>query len=160
MKQKSFVLNKKVSKFIDRKDVCTLKEYLPEKYEYTLNLPLSSVQESIYRYYKDTQVKIIDGKSLMVDYQNLRKCWTHIRVMRQALEMAKEQKIKKLSSKKDHQEASQENDSQNTLQGNVEDHIAEIQNTKEWWKDHIHSEDDYESIEVNRKHIFNNRTTV
>lgn len=70
--------------------------------------------------------------------------------------MAIEQKNKKHSNKKGQQEGSQENDSQNTKQGNYEDHIAEIQDTKEWWKDHVQNEEYYESIEVNRKIIFNN----
>lgn len=48
MKQRSFILNRKLSKFVQRKEATVLKEFLPEKYEYCIFVPLTNVQEQLY----------------------------------------------------------------------------------------------------------------
>lgn len=48
MKQRSFILNKKLSKFVQRKEASVLREYLPEKHEYCIFVPLTKVQEDLY----------------------------------------------------------------------------------------------------------------
>jgi ribosome biogenesis GTPase A len=46
MKQRSYVLHKKLSKFVQRKEAAVLKEFLPEKFEYVLFIPMTTVQVS------------------------------------------------------------------------------------------------------------------
>ncbi|EAA05751.4 AGAP009344-PA, partial [Anopheles gambiae str. PEST] len=46
MKQRSYVLHNKLSKFVQRKEAAVLKEFLPEKFEYVLFVPLTPVQVS------------------------------------------------------------------------------------------------------------------
>lgn len=48
MKQRSFILYKKLSKFVQRKEAMVLREFLPEKYEYCIFVPLTPVQEELY----------------------------------------------------------------------------------------------------------------
>lgn len=48
MKQRSFILNRKLSKFVQRKEASVLKEFLPDKYEYCIFVPLTEVQEKLY----------------------------------------------------------------------------------------------------------------
>uniref|UniRef100_A0A1A9W059 Repressor of RNA polymerase III transcription MAF1 homolog n=1 Tax=Glossina brevipalpis TaxID=37001 RepID=A0A1A9W059_9MUSC len=44
MKQRSFVLHKKLSKFVQRKEAELLKTFLPQKFEYVLFIPMTEVQ--------------------------------------------------------------------------------------------------------------------
>lgn len=44
MKQRSYVLHKKLSKFVQRREAALLKTFLPEKYEYVLFIPMTDVQ--------------------------------------------------------------------------------------------------------------------
>lgn len=44
MKQRSYVLHKKLSKFVQRREAKLLKTFLPEKYEYVLFIPMTDVQ--------------------------------------------------------------------------------------------------------------------
>lgn len=48
MKQRSFILNRKLSKFVQRKEATVLREFLPDKYEYCIFVPLTNVQEQLY----------------------------------------------------------------------------------------------------------------
>jgi transcriptional regulator ATRX len=101
MKFRSYVLNKKLSKFVQRKEAAILKEFLPEKYEYCLFVPLSPVQERLYEYFlKHNPLSAVHGgKSLLPDYTFLRKIWTHPKVLENAWIKAKlqqKQKIRKL----------------------------------------------------------------
>lgn len=48
MKQRSFILNRKLSKFVQRKEASVLKEFLPDKHEYCIFVPLTNVQEKLY----------------------------------------------------------------------------------------------------------------
>ncbi len=78
-----------------------MKEFLPEKYEYCLFVPLSPVQERLYEYFlKHNPLSAVHGgKSLLPDYTFLRKIWTHPKVLENAWIKAKlqqKQKIRKL----------------------------------------------------------------
>lgn len=44
MKQRSYVLHKKLSKFVQRREAALLKTFLPTKYEYVLFIPMTDVQ--------------------------------------------------------------------------------------------------------------------
>lgn len=44
MKQRSYVLHKKLSKFVQRREAALLKTFLPEKYEYVLFIPMTELQ--------------------------------------------------------------------------------------------------------------------
>lgn len=48
MKQRSFILNRKLEKFVQRKEASVLKEFLPDKHEYCIFVPLTNVQENLY----------------------------------------------------------------------------------------------------------------
>lgn len=47
MKQRSYVLHKKLSKFVQRREAALLKTFLPEKYEYVLFIPMTELQVSV-----------------------------------------------------------------------------------------------------------------
>jgi transcriptional regulator ATRX len=88
MKQKSFILNNILSKFVQRKEASVLKEFLPEKHEYVLSVPLTELQEKLYeQFIKENPCE--SGRSLLPDYTALRKIWTHPRVLQYAYERAK-----------------------------------------------------------------------
>jgi transcriptional regulator ATRX len=76
MKQKSYVLNKNLSKFVQRKDASVLKEFLPIKHEYCIFVPLTKVQEKLYNYYLEANRNDHMGRSLLPHYTALRKIWT------------------------------------------------------------------------------------
>lgn len=47
MKQRSFVLHKKLSKFVQRREAALLKTFLPMKFEYVLFIPMTDVQVGV-----------------------------------------------------------------------------------------------------------------
>lgn len=48
MKQRSFILNRKLSKFVQRREAMVLREFLPDKHEYCIFVPLTPIQEELY----------------------------------------------------------------------------------------------------------------
>lgn len=89
MKKKSFILHKKLYEFVQRKEASLLKTFLPEKYEYVLFLPLTEIQNKLYKDYLKNEGKLIHGKGgvgskLLQDYTCLRKIWTHPKVLERA----------------------------------------------------------------------------
>ncbi|XP_067621446.1 transcriptional regulator ATRX-like isoform X2 [Eurosta solidaginis] len=85
MKQRSFVLHKKLSKFVQRKEAELLKTFLPQKYEYVLFIPMTKVQTVLYEHILGIISKKDDrGKGLITDYTCLRKIWTHPKVLEDA----------------------------------------------------------------------------
>jgi len=86
MKRRACVLHELLSGFIDRKDYSLLKEYLPPKYEYIINVRLSDLQSRLYYIYLeklvDKQQRLSKTKNdfksakLFADYQYLQKIWT------------------------------------------------------------------------------------
>ncbi|KAH8378332.1 hypothetical protein KR093_010752 [Drosophila rubida] len=75
MKQRSFVLHKKLSNFVQRKEAELLKTFLPQKFEYVLFIPMTAVQNKLYEYILEAIASRGDsrGKSLITDYTVLRK---------------------------------------------------------------------------------------
>lgn len=97
MKRRAFVLHKKLVPFVQRKEASILKQFLPEKYEYVLGIPLTTCQEKLYekflkRCYREG---VTGGKTLLPDYTFLRKIWTHPRVLEIAFLDAKKKKDQK-----------------------------------------------------------------
>jgi transcriptional regulator ATRX len=93
MKQRSLILNRNLSKFVQRKEATVLREFLPEKYEYCIFVPLTKIQEKLYRYFLD-QNPAEGGKRLLNDYTALRKIWTHPKVLQNAFDRAMKGELK------------------------------------------------------------------
>ncbi|CAF1015945.1 unnamed protein product [Adineta ricciae] len=88
MKRRACVLHELLTGFIDRKDYSLLKEYLPPKFEYIINIRLSDLQTNLYDLYLKyqqqqqqqnalTMKKDFKSAKLFADYQYLQKIWTH-----------------------------------------------------------------------------------
>ncbi|CAF1297698.1 unnamed protein product [Adineta steineri] len=87
MKRRACVLHGLLTGFVDRKDYSLLKEYLPPKFEYIINIRLSDLQSQLYETYLKKQVnqeqrsstlkKDFKSAQLFADYQFLQKIWTH-----------------------------------------------------------------------------------
>ncbi|CAM4927325.1 unnamed protein product [Rotaria socialis] len=87
MKQRACVLYELLTGFVDRKDYSLLKEYLPLKFEYVINIRLSDLQSRLYNLYLLVKVaqkqrspvlkKDFKSAKLFADYQYLQKIWTH-----------------------------------------------------------------------------------
>lgn len=82
MKQRSLVLNKNLSAFVQRKESSELAQYLPDKHEYVLFVPLTKKQEDLYKYFLSAIEK--ERPKILNDYTALRKIWTHPRVLKNA----------------------------------------------------------------------------
>ena len=87
MKRRACVLHELLTGFIDRKDYSLLKQYLPPKFEYIINIRLSDLQSRLYEIYLKQQVsqeqrslvlkKDFKSSKLFADYQYLQKIWTY-----------------------------------------------------------------------------------
>ncbi|CAF3911208.1 unnamed protein product [Adineta steineri] len=87
MKRRACVLHGLLTGFVDRKDYSLLKEYLPPKFEYIINIRLSDLQSQLYETYlkkhvnqeqrSSTLKKDFKSAQLFADYQFLQKIWTH-----------------------------------------------------------------------------------
>lgn len=75
MKQRSYILNKTLSAFVQRKEQSVLKNDLPRKFEYVIGVPLTPVQVILYSYYLTNNYlkEMYGGATLMLDYAALRK---------------------------------------------------------------------------------------
>ncbi|XP_059618266.1 transcriptional regulator ATRX-like isoform X2 [Phlebotomus argentipes] len=138
MKQRSYVLHKKLSKFVQRREAAVLKQFLPEKYEYVLFIPMTEVQERLYEFFlTNNPTKEISGKSLIPDYTALRKIWTHPKVLENAYDnaiLAKE--------KKDRARARLHPESDDEVPDDVLDkQVGAMSVMSDWWRAHLSSED-------------------
>lgn len=97
MKRRAFVLHRKLEKFVQRKEASILKEFLPQKYEYVVFVPLTECQEKLYEVFLNrcTMGGKNGGKTLLPDYTFLRKIWTHPKVLEMAWDDAKKNKDRK-----------------------------------------------------------------
>lgn len=139
MKQRSFVLHRKLSKFVQRREAAVLKAFLPDKFEYVLFIPMTDVQIRLYEYFlANNPLKIeFGGKSLIPDYTFLRKIWTHPKVLENAWQNACERKEK--------QRVKQRKtiiDSDDDVPDDLLDSQAgNMSVTSDWWRSHILPED-------------------
>ncbi|XP_037030539.1 uncharacterized protein LOC119070351 isoform X7 [Bradysia coprophila] len=81
MKQRSYALHKKLSKIVQRREISLLKDFLPEKFEFVLFIPLTQIQYDLYKYFLANRGGVIEAKRLFGDYTCLRKIWTHLKVL-------------------------------------------------------------------------------
>lgn len=146
MKQRSLVLNRKLSTFVQRREVTVLREFLPNKYEYCISVPLTKIQEELYEYFL-RQNPIESGKQLLGDFTAMRKIWTHPKVLQHAYERAlkvdaaAEAKKKKLMKKE-----LNENGFVNEEPDDVHDKIEGSTGVKKnWWSD-LTTENDLNSL--------------
>lgn len=147
MKQRSFILNRKLSKFVQRKEATVLREFLPDKYEYCISVPLTHVQEELYEQYL-LKNPVANGHQLLNDYTALRKIWTHPKVLHNARERAMKGELKIGEAKKRSKNQVDEGDDE------PDDLLDKIDgNTgvkSDWWKA-IVREDDLESLQSSNK---------
>ncbi|KAG4067204.1 hypothetical protein HA402_000195 [Bradysia odoriphaga] len=73
MKQRSYALHKKLSKIVQRREISLLKDFLPEKFEFVLFIPLTHIQYDLYKYFLANRGGVIEAKRLFGDYTCLRK---------------------------------------------------------------------------------------
>lgn len=146
MKQRSFVLNKKLSQFVQRREAAILKTFLPEKYEYVLFIPMTPVQERLYEFFlaNNPLKDRYSGKSLIPDYTCLRKIWTHPKVLENAWENAvkKNEKEKIKQRKLILEELNEEDD---VPDDELDDRVGKMSVIDDWWRPLI-SPEDLESI--------------
>lgn len=150
MKQRSYVLHNKLSRFVQRREAGVLKEFLPEKFEYVLFVPLTPVQEKMYEvflqmneYTTPAGEPISDaakGKKfkLLADYTSLRKIWTHPKVLEKAWETAVQEKNKRdarfrLTSTPDSDD--DRPDDYNDISSGA------LSVTNDWWRKHLEAND-------------------
>ncbi|XP_058453684.1 uncharacterized protein LOC131431805 [Malaya genurostris] len=150
MKQRSYVLHNKLSKFVQRREAGVLKEFLPEKFEYVLFVPLTPVQEKMYEVFLQmneytTPIGEGIGESargkkfkLLADYTSLRKIWTHPKVLEKAWETAVQEKTKRdarfrLTSTPDSDD--DRPDDYNDIASGA------LSVTNDWWRRHLEAND-------------------
>lgn len=75
-----------------------LKEFLPKKFDYSIYVPTTSIQETLYRYYLEKN-PAANGKYLLLDYASLRKIWTHPQILKNAHEKAMMKAMRKEAKK-------------------------------------------------------------
>ncbi|XP_065088172.1 transcriptional regulator ATRX-like [Ochlerotatus camptorhynchus] len=149
MKQRSYVLHNKLSRFVQRREAGVLKEFLPEKFEYVLFVPLTPVQEKMYEVFLQMNEyttstgeagEAAKGKKfkLLADYTSLRKIWTHPKVLEKAWETAVQEKSKRdarfrLTSTPDSDD--DRPDDYNDISSGA------LSVTNDWWRKHLEAND-------------------
>lgn len=90
MKEQSYILNRKMSPFVHRREQTVLDDYLPNKIEYVVSVPITDIQIKLYKHYLGATGFSVDvgGKTLIGDYTNLRKIWTHPKIIEVAYNKA------------------------------------------------------------------------
>lgn len=143
MKQRSFVLHKKLSKFVQRREAAILKSFLPEKLEYVLFIPMTDIQERLYEYFLENNPlkEKYGGKSLIPDYTFLRKIWTHPKVLENAWQNAVMRKEKKELKMRKNNQYSDEEPPDDVL----DNQIGNMSVTSDWWRAHL-SPNDLQSL--------------
>uniref|UniRef100_W8AIW8 Helicase ARIP4 n=1 Tax=Ceratitis capitata TaxID=7213 RepID=W8AIW8_CERCA len=143
MKQRSFVLHKKLSKFVQRKEAELLKTFLPQKYEYVLFVPMTKVQAILYEHILAIISKKEDrGKGLITDYTCLRKIWTHPKVLEDAWKNAMAQKHRKDPKACKNQAVNSDDDQPDDV---YDSQTGVISVTNDWWRSLL-TEKDLETI--------------
>ncbi|CRK94153.1 CLUMA_CG007672, isoform A [Clunio marinus] len=151
MKHRSYILHRKLSKFVQRKEASVLKEFLPEKYEYCIFVPLTKVQEQLYENYLEKN-PLNGGHQLLNDYTALRKIWTHPKVLQNARERAikGELKINEAGKRQKNQNPFDEgDDDEDDLLDKLDGNTGV---TSDWWKQFV-GDDELESLFTSSKLI-------
>lgn len=148
MKQRSFILYKKLSQFVQRKEAMVLKEFLPEKREYVIFVPLTTVQEDLYRFYLSSNRRT-SGQKLLNDYTALRKIWTHAKVLQNAWERAMRGELKIIEPKQAKNSIDDDLEGPDDLHDNFE---GDTGVKSDWWRQFV-SSDDLESLFTSNKMV-------
>ncbi len=158
MKQRCHILYSTCENFIARKNVDVLKEFLPKKIEYAVYIGLTDLQFTLYeKYLKDNPWQRVKGKNLLTDWTNLRKIWTHVRVMDDSFEKqlkTMQKKVEVLKKKRQY-----EKDLGYNYGGNKSDDKTELEENYLWLKEHgnwwneFTEDDDYESLLSSNKFV-------
>lgn len=135
MKKRSLILNRKVSKFLNRKGATILTKMLPEKLEFTVYVPLTPLQRDLYLKYLSVIQKT--SKNPLMDHTNLRKIWTHPKM----LEMAHDEKQPNTTKKKVSVDQAMSAE-------NLQENMEPLDTTK-WWQ--VLNTDDLESLQNSYK---------
>ncbi|XP_030246590.1 transcriptional regulator ATRX homolog isoform X2 [Drosophila navojoa] len=146
MKQRSYVLHKKLSKFVQRKEAELLKTFLPQKFEYVLFIPMTAVQNTLYEFILDAIASRGDsrGKSLITDYTVLRKIWTHPKVLEDAWKNAN------AKNKKDNKKHGCPHSDDDQPDDIYDSQTGVISVTNDWWRKYL-SKKDLETIMPSNK---------
>lgn len=157
MKQKCFVLNKMLDKFVQRREASILKEFLPDKFEYCLFVPLTDPQAELYKKFLEANpFEQTLGKHLLPDYTALRKIWTHPRVLQKARDRALrgENKFTPEPQKKvrnPNPALGAEEDEENEIPDDIHDTSQGVTNvTNDWWSS-ITNDDQLKSLYSSHK---------
>lgn len=148
MQQRSYVLHKKLEKFVQRREAGTLKQFLPEKFEYVIFVPLTQVQQRLYKFFlEQNPAGKRNGKSLISDYTFLRKIWTHPKVLESAYQNAIFEQNKQKAKEKERRRKSEHNaESEDDVPDDVLDKRTDsLSVTNDWWRSYL-SEYDLESL--------------
>lgn len=148
MQQRSYVLHKKLEKFVQRREAGTLKQFLPEKFEYVVFVPLTPVQERLYKYFLDQNpAGEWNGKSLIADYTFLRKIWTHPKVLETAYKNAiAEQKKSQAKERERRRREGEGGLSDEDVPDDVLDKRTDsLSVTNDWWRSYL-TDYDLESL--------------
>ncbi|XP_005181582.2 transcriptional regulator ATRX isoform X1 [Musca domestica] len=150
MKQRSFVLHKKLSKFVQRKEAELLKTFLPQKFEYVLFIPMTEVQNNLYEHILNA-IKNRDehyrGKGLITDYTCLRKIWTHPKVLEDAWKNAVSQRNKKEVVRQKQKDHNSDDDQPDDI---YDSQTGQMSVTNDWWRSLL-TKTDLESIMPSNK---------
>ena len=146
MKQRSFILNKKLSKFVQRMEVGVLEKFLPTLEQYCIFVPLTPVQEKLYERFLTQNPP--SGHQLLNDYTALRKIWTHPKVLQNAYDRAMKGELK-IEDVKRRQMDDLNHDGPDDLLDVIEGNTGVKSN---WWREFV-TENDLESIISSNKLI-------
>ncbi|KAG4080668.1 hypothetical protein HA402_013198 [Bradysia odoriphaga] len=133
MKQRSYVLHKKLSKFVQRREAALLKTFLPEKYEYVLFIPMTELQNRLYQHFLDNNPlkERYGGKSLIPDYTFLRKIWTHPKVLENAWKNAVALRDKRNAARRRNLDSDEEPDDV------LDNQVGKMSVENDWWRQFI-----------------------
>lgn len=163
-------LEDSTSDVVHSRDASVLKELLPEKLEYFINVPSTKLQEKLYEQYLHGNRTSVGERSTnyFVLHETLRKIWTHPKAFQKASErtfktnqkkparqsMAAIQTVEAASD--DDDEATDEDnnleDFQDILGQNSVQPIVNSNSASDWWKPFL-TNDDFESIYASNKFI-------
>lgn len=142
MRTKAKELHDLVEGIMHRRELSVLKDSLPELKEYVLFVGLTPLQEKLYVEYLKRIREPGRSTSLFARYQEARKIWTHLAVMKLSSEINKGKGIKEL-------QASGECSGVELLLK-----INEIQNRRDWWSEIVDQMDSSSESKVRENRFF------
>ncbi|XP_050674558.1 uncharacterized protein LOC126972036 isoform X2 [Leptidea sinapis] len=99
MKARTHILHKVLEGCLQRQEASVLYPYLPKKYEYTVFIPLTPCQRSMYRHYLENYARHAKN-NILKDFHSLQKIWTHPQVMHNFQMRARDAENSKIKAEK------------------------------------------------------------